>query len=79
MPFEEDDFPGRRATISLTGLAVTVLLVVAALVVVRKLQVRLLMAECAQIDRPGCAATVDRLRVSRALSRFWGSDTGHEQ
>lgn len=61
---EEEQHAANRVTSSLAGLAVTLLLIVIALVVIRELQVRCLLEECLMSGRPGCVEAIDRLRVS---------------
>ena len=59
--FETDE---DRQSSSLAAALALLVLVIVSLVVVRKLQVRSMLEECMLSQRPGCAATVDRLRVS---------------
>lgn len=66
---EDEQHAADRITSSLAGLAATLLLIVIALVVVRKLQVRCMLEECLMSGRPGCVENVDRLRVSLMFSR----------
>ena len=61
---------GDRRTSSLAALAVILIIVTVSLVIVRKLQVRVLLEACVQTQRPGCELTADRLRVSRLLDRL---------
>jgi hypothetical protein len=51
--------------------ALLVVLVVS-LVIVRKLQVRLILEECDLSLHPACEVTADRLRVSRLFDRASG-------
>ena len=75
MPLQRDetisdtDF---RTTSSLTGMAAVLVLVIVALVVTRKLQVRAIMEECLMTQQPACELAADRLRVSRLAGRIWG-------
>lgn len=72
------DHPGRindrdeasHRTNSLAGLAAVLLLVVLALVVARKLQVRSMMEACDMSQQPGCEVAVDHLRVSKLMDRL---------
>ncbi len=61
-----------RRSSSLAGVIAVLLVLVISLVVVRKLQVRVLLEGCMQTQSPACEMTVDRLRVSRLLDRFTG-------
>lgn len=58
-------------TNSLAGLATVLLLIVLALVVVRKLQVRSMMEACVMSQQLGCEVAVEHLRVSKLMDRFW--------
>ena len=62
--------PDDCRTSSLAGMAMVLVIVIVSLVVVRKLQVRVLLEACMQAQNPGCELTVDRLRVSRLLDRI---------
>ena len=64
---QEDD----RSTNSLAGFAIVLLVLVLALVVVRKLQVRSMMAACDMSQQLGCEEAIEHLRVSKALDRLW--------
>jgi len=66
---ENEQHAANRITASLAGLATTLLVIVIALVVIRKLQVRCLLEECMMSGQPGCVEAVDRLRVSLMFSR----------
>lgn len=59
-----------RTTRDLAGIVVVLVVVVTALVVIRKLQVRTILAECVASQQPACEATVERLRVSRLIDRL---------
>ncbi len=65
----DDQTDSNRPSVSLAGLAATLLIVVASLVIVRKLQVRCMLEDCLMSGRPGCEHSVDRLRVSLMFSR----------
>ena len=60
-----------RTTRDLAGIVVVLVVVVTALVVIQKLQVRSIMAECVAAQQPACEATVERLPVSRLIDRLW--------
>ena len=64
------DDPERR-TRSLGGIAAVLVVVILALVVVRKLQVRSILADCMAAQRPGCETMVEGLRISRQIDRLW--------
>lgn len=75
MPLQRDEAISEtdcRTTSSLTGMAAVLVLVIVALVVTRKLQVRAIMEECLMTQRPSCELAADRLRVSRLAGRIWG-------
>ncbi len=59
-----------RLTSSLAGIVVVLLVLVVSLIVVRKLQVRVLLEGCMQTQSPACEMTADRPRVSRFLDHF---------
>ena len=59
-----------RQTASLAGAAAVLLLVIVSLVIVRKLQVRVLLEACLMSQSPGCEATIEHLRVSRMIDRM---------
>ena len=59
-----------RHTASLAGFALVLGLLVLSLVVVRKLQVRIMLETCIATGQPGCFAAVNKLRVSQLLSRL---------
>ncbi len=61
--------PGPRRSLSMAGLAATLLIVLISFVVMRKFQVRSMMESCAMSRQDGCVETVDRLRVGH----FFGS------
>ena len=63
-----DEADENRPSVSLAGLAVILLIVVASLIIVRKLQVRCLIEHCLMAGQPGCEHSVDRLRVSLMFS-----------
>ena len=65
------DLEDGRSTNSLAGFAMVLLVLVLALVVVRKLQVRSMMAACDMSQQLGCEGAVEHLRVSRILDRLW--------
>ena len=62
-----DDGVRARRSAGLAGFAATLLIIVLALVIVRKLQVRCILEECVMSGEPGCQHAADRLRVSRAM------------
>ncbi len=66
---EDEQRAANRITANLAGLAATLLVIVIALVVIRKLQVRCMLEECMMSGRPGGVEAVDRLRVSLMFSR----------
>jgi hypothetical protein len=70
----DDDDGANRRSASLAGLAAALFIVLVALVIVRKLQVRCMLEECLFSGRPGCEHAVDRLRVSLMFSRPHGSE-----
>ncbi len=65
-----DDEAGHR-TNSLASLAAVLFLVVLALVVTRKLQVRSMMEACDMSQQLGCEVAVEHLRVSKLIDRLW--------
>ncbi len=67
---DTSDIGGDRRTSSLAGVIAVLLVLVVSLVVVRKLQVRVLMEGCMQTQSPSCEMAADRLRVSRLFDRF---------
>lgn len=56
-----------RRTASLAGLAVALLIIVGALLIVRKLQVRCLIENCILAGGTHCEHVADDLRVSRSI------------
>jgi hypothetical protein len=56
--------PGPRRSLSVAGLAATLLIVLISLVVMRKFQVRSMLESCAMSRQDGCVETVDRWRVA---------------
>jgi hypothetical protein len=64
---DEDD-EDRRSS-SLAGLVVLLVVLVISLMIVRKLQVRQMLEECALAPHPACEVTADQLRVSRLFDR----------
>jgi len=70
-PGSFDEYEAHRRTNSLAGLAAVLLLVVLALVVVRKLQVRFMMEACVMSQQLGCEVAVEHLRVSKLMDRLW--------
>lgn len=68
-PSDHDDHG--RTTRDLAGIVVVLVVVVTALVVIRKLQVRSILTECVAAQQPACGATVERLRVSRLIDLLW--------
>lgn len=62
-----DESTQDRRTAGLAGFAITLLLVVLALVIVRKLQVRCLIENCILAGGSECQHVAENLRVSRAL------------
>jgi hypothetical protein len=69
IPVPESGAPHRRTT-SLAGFAITLAIVVLALGIVRKLQVRCLIEECVLAGGSDCQHVAEDLRVSRALQAF---------
>ena len=69
---EASDVGDDRRSSSLAGVVAVLLVLVVSLVVMRKLQVRIVLEGCMQTQSPACAMTVDRLRVSRLINRFTG-------
>jgi hypothetical protein len=75
-----DDRTGNRRTASLAGLTVTLFLLVLALLIARKLQVRCLIEDCVLAGGTKCQQVADKLRVSHAFEvldhnvRDWISD-----
>lgn len=65
------EYEADRSTNSVAGLAMVLLVVVLALVVVRKLQVRSMMAACDMSQQLGCEGAVGHLRISKILDRLW--------
>jgi hypothetical protein len=61
---------GNRRTASLGGVAVTLFIVVLALVIARKLQVRCLIENCVFAGGTNCQHVADNLRVSRAVEHL---------
>jgi hypothetical protein len=62
-----------RLTASLTAAVAVLILVVVSLVIVRKLQVRVLLEECVMSQSPGCEAAIEHLRVSRMIDRLFAA------
>ncbi len=62
------DDEGDRQSSSLAGLAFTLFVVVASLVVVRKLQVRIMLETCLMHAQTGCMVKIDRLRVTHLFT-----------
>ena len=71
-PASFDEYEAHRRTNSLAGLVAVLLLVVLALVVVRKRQVRSMLEDCIMSQQLGCEAAVEHLRVSKLMDRLWG-------
>jgi hypothetical protein len=61
---------GNQQTASLAGLAATLFIVVLALVIARKLQVRCLVENCIFAGGSHCEHVADNLRVSRSIHRL---------
>ena len=59
-----------RQTASLVGVVIVLFIIVIALFVIRKLQVRVMLENCLMSQHSGCELAVDRLRVSRVFARF---------
>jgi hypothetical protein len=66
LPVSDDGVTDRR-TAGLAGFAVTLFIIVLALLIVRKLQVRCLIENCILAGGTGCQHVAENLRVSRAL------------
>ncbi len=64
------DNDGDRRGQSLAGLAMTLLLLVLCLVLVRKIQVRTMLESCEARQQTGCMVQIDKLRVSHILAGF---------
>lgn len=62
-----DDGMNNRRTASLAGLACALLIVVGALLIVRKLQVRCLIENCILAGGTHCEHVADDLKVSRSF------------
>jgi hypothetical protein len=69
LPVSDDGATNRR-TAGLAGFAVTLFIIVLALLIVRKLQVRCLIENCILAGGSGCQHVAENLRVSRALEAF---------
>jgi hypothetical protein len=65
-----DDGPRNRRSASLAGFAATLFIVVLALLIARKLQVRCLIEDCILAGGSGCQHVAENLRVSRAFEAF---------
>jgi hypothetical protein len=65
-----DDGTNDRRSVSLAGFAATLFIVVLALLVARKLQVRCLIEDCILAGGSGCQHVAENLRVSRAFEAF---------
>jgi hypothetical protein len=68
-PVSDDGIKSRRST-SLAGFAATLFIVVLALFIARKLQVRCLIEDCILSGGSGCQHVAENLRVSRAFEAF---------
>jgi hypothetical protein len=69
IPVSDDGATDRR-TAGLAGFAVTLFIIVLALLIVRKLQVRCLIENCIMAGGSGCQHVAENLRVSRALEEL---------
>ncbi len=69
-PVRSGHYDGERRTWSRAGIAAVLVVVILALVVIRKLQVRSILANCMAAQRPACEAMVEGLRISRQIDRL---------
>jgi hypothetical protein len=64
-----DESDEDRRSSSLAGLVALLVVLVISLMIVRKLQVRHMLEECALAPHPACEVAADQLRVSRLFDR----------